>query len=103
MQDVEIGKEIHKEIVSQGLLKDNVVLGNALIDMYAKCGALLKAQKAFDTLPVRDVVSWNALIAGYAQQGQGQEALGCFQRMRSEGFTPTAITYVEYLREVCAV
>ncbi|KAI5067709.1 hypothetical protein GOP47_0018237 [Adiantum capillus-veneris] len=98
MQDVEMGKEIHKEIVSQGLLKENVVLGNALVDMYAKCGALLKAQIAFDTLPVRDVISWNALIAGYAQQGQGQEALGCFQRMRSEGFAPTAITYACILK-----
>ncbi|MCO5568342.1 hypothetical protein L7F22_022041 [Adiantum nelumboides] len=98
MQDVDTGKQIHSEIVSQGLLRNNVVLGNSVIDMYVKCGVLLKAQKVFDALVVRDASSWNALLAGYAQQGQGQEALACFQRMRTKGFSPNAITYACVLK-----
>ncbi|KAI5066554.1 hypothetical protein GOP47_0019178 [Adiantum capillus-veneris] len=93
MQDAEMGKQIHDEIVSQGLLERNVVLGNALVDMYAKCGVLTKAHKVLDELSTRDVISWTALIAGYVQRGHGKEALGCFHRMRSEGLSPNAITY----------
>ncbi|KAI5083629.1 hypothetical protein GOP47_0003372 [Adiantum capillus-veneris] len=98
MQDADMGTKIHDDIVSQGLLQKNVVLGTALVDMYAKCGALQKAQKVLQELPVRNVVSWNALIAGYAQQEQGQKALGCFQRMQSEGLSPDAITYACILK-----
>ena len=44
-------------------LLDRVVIGSALVDMYAKCGALVKAQKVLEELPVHDVVAWSALIA----------------------------------------
>ncbi|KAI5081355.1 hypothetical protein GOP47_0004538 [Adiantum capillus-veneris] len=98
MQDAKMGRKIHDDIASQGLLKENVMLGNALIDMYAKCGVLEKAQKVLEELPVRNVVSWSALIAGYAQQGQGQEALSCFQQMQREGISPNAITYTCILK-----
>ncbi|KAI5079086.1 hypothetical protein GOP47_0006757 [Adiantum capillus-veneris] len=93
MQDLHVGERIHNEIASQGLLDKHVELGNALVDMYAKCGALMKAREVLDGLPVRNVVSWSALIAGYAQHGWGKEALGCFQEMRREGLSPDAITY----------
>ena len=53
-----VGKEIHAEISKQGLLlKGDLVLGNALIDMYAKCGLLRKAKDVFDELLVQDVVT----------------------------------------------
>ena len=45
------GKQIHDEVVRQGLLQNNFVLGIALVDMYAKCGALAKAQRVLDELP----------------------------------------------------
>ncbi|KAI5059667.1 hypothetical protein GOP47_0025986, partial [Adiantum capillus-veneris] len=93
MQDIDMGKQIHDEIVSQGLLKRDNVLCRALVDMYSKCGVLLEAQKVFNELPIWDIVSWNALIAGYAQCGQGHEALGCFQQMRREGFSPDVFSW----------
>ncbi|MCO5571576.1 hypothetical protein L7F22_025320 [Adiantum nelumboides] len=93
LQDAKVGKQIHDEIISQELLKRDNVLCGALIDMYAKCGVLSKAQKVFDEVSTKDAVSWSALIAGYAQQGQGQEAMECFQRMRNEGFSPDIFTW----------
>ena len=42
---LDIGETIHDKLREQGLLKDNIVLGNALIDLYTKCGVLQKAQK----------------------------------------------------------
>ena len=83
------GKQIHDEIIHKRLLGSDIVLSNGLIDMYAKCGALLKAQEVFDELPFRDVVSWSSLLAGYAQHGHAEEALNCFQEMQKDGFSPT--------------
>ena len=91
-----IGKEskIHEEIVKQGLLGKNLVVANALIHMYAKCGHLAKAQEVFNGLVVRDVVSWNALITGYAEHGHGNEAIRCFDNMKKGGITPDPVTYM---------
>ncbi|KAI5062775.1 hypothetical protein GOP47_0023314 [Adiantum capillus-veneris] len=89
----EEGKKIHFEIVKQGLLHNNIVLGGALVDMYARCGALSMAHRVLEELPYRNVVTWNALIAGYARKGQGQQALACFECMQSEGISPDAVTY----------
>ncbi|MCO5580162.1 hypothetical protein L7F22_034029 [Adiantum nelumboides] len=96
------GKHVHDEILKQGLLEHDIVLGNALVDMYAKCGALPQARGVLKKLPFRDVVSWSALIAGYAQHGQGQQALECFEQMQQEGVPPDIVTYVCILKS-CAL
>ena len=92
------GKQIHEEIIRNGLLENDVVLGTALVDMYAKCGELAKAQKLLEELPFRDVVTWSALISGYAQQGHANEALNCFERMENEGLSPDEVTFVSILK-----
>ena len=70
------------------------MLGNVLVDMYAKCGILAKAQEVLEELPRRNVACWNALITGYAQQGQGKEALNCLERMLKEGISPDEVTFL---------
>eukprot|EP00250_Pteridium_aquilinum_P000158 c10176_g1_i1 orf=1-411(-) len=60
------GRLLHADIIKEGLEGD-AFIGNILVDMYAKCNSLAEAQEVFDELPVRDVVSWTALIAGYAE------------------------------------
>lgn len=89
----EKGSEIHAEIITNGCLEKSSVLGNALLDMYAKCGSLTKAQRVFDELLIRDVVSWNVLIAGYCQHHHGEQALECFERMKGEGLYPDVVTF----------
>ena len=91
---IEKGKEIHNQIVDRGLLEKDSVLGNALVDMYAKCGLLNKALEVCEELPLQDVVSWSAIIAAYAQQGQAHEALNCFERMKSAGVEPNVVTLI---------
>ena len=85
MGAIDKGKQIHDEVVKRKLLEKDVVLGTALVDMYARCGMLEKARKVLEELHLRDVIAWSALIAGYAQQGQGHEALKCLKHMESEG------------------
>ncbi|KAH7421346.1 hypothetical protein KP509_13G052000 [Ceratopteris richardii] len=92
------GEQIHDEIIRQGLLDTDVVLGNTLVDMYIKCGAFAKAERLLRELPIRDVVSWSALIAGYAQVGQGAQALMCFEQMQEEGLSPDAMTFACILK-----
>jgi pentatricopeptide repeat protein len=91
------GEQIHARIIAERLLEQNVVMGNALVDMYAKCGALTRAQMVFDTLPFRDVVSWNALISGYAQLGRDEIVFKLFDRMIDESKEPTLVTFTAVL------
>ncbi|KAH9310480.1 hypothetical protein KI387_025515, partial [Taxus chinensis] len=80
MGAMEHGMEIHERIIESGFLTD-VVVGNSLIDMYAKCGNTWKARELFDKIPRRSVVSWNAMITGYAQNGAVEKAFMLFQEM----------------------
>ncbi|CAM6004997.1 unnamed protein product, partial [Sphagnum balticum] len=76
---------------------EDVCVGNALIDMYTKSGNIEGACRVFDQMPARDVVSWNAMIGGYAQHGYGNKALELFKQMKTEGFKPDRITFVNVL------
>mgnify|MGYP000580168420 CR=1 FL=1 len=93
-QSLKVGEEIDAEIRKQGLLHKDVMLGNTLVGMYCKCGALLKAQEVFEHLPNRNVVTWNSLISGYVQSGLGCEGLKCFRQMQDARVCPNAVTYI---------
>ena len=88
------GEEIHDRIIDIGLLEKDAMLGTALVDMYAKCGQFARAEKVLKELPVRDLVTWSALIAGYAQQGFAREALSCLEQIESEGLSPDNVTFL---------
>lgn len=87
------GDRLHAHLLKRGLLQENVFLGSALVNAYAKCHALAKAQQVFDELPIRNAISWNVLVMGYAQHGHGTQALYCFRGMQQDGFSPDAVTY----------
>jgi pentatricopeptide repeat protein len=83
---------MHAEIVMRGLESD-LFVGSSLIDMYSKCGFLETAEQVFNTLPNCDVVSWNALIAGFTEYGCAEEALNNFLKMQCRGFSPDDFTF----------
>eukprot|EP01018_Ginkgo_biloba_P024981 Gb_25581 [translate_table: standard] len=93
---LEHGKEIHEYIVRNGLESD-IFIGNALVAMYAKCGIWSCAGQVFDKMSGRNVVSWNGMIAGYVQNGQGDEAFKLFYQMQLAGTNPNAVTVVNLL------
>ncbi|KAI5065697.1 hypothetical protein GOP47_0020392 [Adiantum capillus-veneris] len=97
LQDAERGRVVHADIMQNAGVRDGYI-DNALIDMYVKCGLLPKAREVFDELSVRDVVSWTALIGGYAEHGPGELALQCFQMMKEEGIFPNDLTLVCVLK-----
>jgi pentatricopeptide repeat protein len=89
----EEGRCIHKQIIECSC-ETNVFVGNSLIDMYAKCGSMREAWRVFDMMPLRDVVSWNALLSGFAMHGHGKEALGHFEQMCEAGVEIDGVTFV---------
>lgn len=70
---------------------------NVLVTMYAKCRGIEDAGKVFKKMIERDVVSWNAMIAGHAQHEDGVEALRLFELMLLIGIRPDAITFLSVL------
>ncbi|KAK2992325.1 hypothetical protein RJ640_020318 [Escallonia rubra] len=93
-----VGKKIHDFIVTSDMEID-VMLHNAIMDMYAKCGDLGTCLKMFDRTPSSELnaSSWNALISGYGMHGLGREALEIFTRMKEEGVEPNHITFTSVL------
>eukprot|EP01018_Ginkgo_biloba_P034602 Gb_21765 [translate_table: standard] len=89
-------KEIHAYVV-KSLFHSDIIVGNAFIDMYAKCLRLENARQIFDKLSQRDVVSWNAMIAGYARSGHSDEALRLFRQMQLSCTKPNTATIVSIL------
>lgn len=100
VMDLELGRQIHAYVFRTGF-ESNVFIGNAILDMYCKCGSLEKARQWFFKMVKRDKVSWNAMISGYSQHGQDMKALEMFSQMQLEGMKPTHFTYSSIL-SACA-
>ncbi|KAK2968091.1 hypothetical protein RJ640_028924 [Escallonia rubra] len=92
LMDLNKGKEVHSMINKLGFELD-VSLGNALVDMYCKCGCVIIARQVFDRLPKRDVVSWTTMISGYCNAGKVEQSIVLFERMRLEGLEPNDFTW----------
>ncbi|KAK7854848.1 pentatricopeptide repeat-containing protein [Quercus suber] len=97
---VRIGEEVHRHVVRCGFANDGFVL-NALVDMYAKCGDIVKARKVFDKIASRDLVSWNAILTGYVRHGLLVEALAIFDQMLQEGYEPDSVA-ISTMLTTCA-
>ncbi|XP_031477667.1 pentatricopeptide repeat-containing protein At1g74600, chloroplastic-like isoform X2 [Nymphaea colorata] len=93
---VELGKQFHAQTIKTGLEFD-LTVGSSLVTMYSKCGNIEDSRKVFDLLCATDVVSWTAIIAGYAHNGQGLEALQMFEQMLEKDIEPDAVTFVGVL------
>ncbi|CAI9093204.1 OLC1v1028644C1 [Oldenlandia corymbosa var. corymbosa] len=74
-----------------------IVLQNALIHAFARCGSIAFAREVFDGMLKRDVVSWNSILKAYALHGQGKEALGVFKLMVLDDVEPDATTFTAIL------
>jgi pentatricopeptide repeat protein len=93
---LELGERAHDYIL-RNKMTVNLILGTALVDMYARCGSIDKAIWVFDQLPGRDALSWTTLIAGFAMHGYAEKALEYFSRMEKAGLTPREITFTAVL------
>ncbi|KAL5222157.1 hypothetical protein ABZP36_026870 [Zizania latifolia] len=95
---VQIGKQIHAQLILLGLASDEDPLGNALIDMYSKCGMLDHAKSSFFNKSGKSAISWTAMITGYVQNGQHEKALRLFCDMRRAGLSPDRVTFSSVIK-----
>lgn len=93
---LEIARQLHG-FLQKGCIQMNVYVFNSMVDMYAKCGSILEAYRVFSEIPVKDVVSYNVMIAGFANHGHGEGALNLFPEMLEEGIRPDTVTFLGIL------
>lgn len=95
----DIGRSLHCFALKTGFDVD-VFVGSSVVDMYAKCGDIRDARKAFDGMPDRNVVSWSGMIYGYTQLGEDEEALTLFKQALWEDLDVNDFTFSSVVR-VC--
>ncbi|KAA8543820.1 hypothetical protein F0562_022003 [Nyssa sinensis] len=98
------GREIHAHILRHGF-ETHVHIMTTLVDMYARFGCVSYASCVFNAMPVKNVVSWSAMIACYAKNGKPFEALELFREMMLEttDLLPNSVTMVSVLQACAAL
>ncbi|XP_019237957.1 PREDICTED: pentatricopeptide repeat-containing protein At5g08510-like [Nicotiana attenuata] len=92
---LDVGKAVH-DYVRQHAIKMDIYVGNALVDMYCKCGSVNTALEVFFSMNRKDTVSWTSIISGLAVNGVHDNALQLFSRML-EHCKPTHGTFIGVL------
>ncbi|KAL5568728.1 hypothetical protein UlMin_025303 [Ulmus minor] len=82
--DLKLGKCVHGCSIGLGMRTDILVL-TSLVTMYSNMGDLLRARWVFETMPVRNLVSWNAMISGCVQNGLVHDSVTLFNRLVTSG------------------
>lgn len=77
-------------------------LGNALVDMYVKCGEFAFAERVFARMPRREVISWSALILGHGLNGRSDVASRLFDEMAAKGLKGVEPNSVSFLGALSA-
>ncbi|XP_022720069.1 pentatricopeptide repeat-containing protein At3g12770-like [Durio zibethinus] len=80
MRNLELGKCVHGFVLGLGIGSDVLVL-TALIDMYSKMGEHKSARLVFDSMPAKNLVSWNVMISGYVQNCLVHESFDLFRKL----------------------
>ncbi|KAM3709604.1 hypothetical protein ACB098_02G185600 [Castanea mollissima] len=93
---LEQGKQLHAHVLSIGL-EHTAMIQSALINLYSKCGSIKDASKIFDVAENEDIVSWTAMINGYAEHGCSQKAIDLFVKIHTCGLKPDSVTFIGVL------
>ncbi|KAL8466274.1 hypothetical protein ACS0TY_035406 [Phlomoides rotata] len=91
-----LGRSVHA-CAMKILGNPSLFLANSLISFYAKCGSMEDSRLVFDKMSERNVVSWNALICGFAQNGNGNDAIEMYEEMKAKGIKPNSVTLLGLL------
>ncbi|KAI3793302.1 hypothetical protein L1987_35919 [Smallanthus sonchifolius] len=89
---IHYGKAMQAESIKAGVESD-VVVGTSIVNVYGKCCDVINARKVFDEMPVKNVVTWNAMIGVYMRNGATDTALCLFEKMSDR----TAVPWIEMI------
>nr|AYM00617.1 pentatricopeptide repeat protein [Salvia miltiorrhiza] len=86
------GQVVHGLSIKAGMLA-YTVLSNAVIDMYAKCGALSSSECVFGEVEFKDLVTWNSIISGCFYNSHPERSLWYIKNMASCENRPDSISF----------
>ncbi|CAN0870149.1 Putative pentatricopeptide repeat-containing protein At2g01510 [Linum grandiflorum] len=95
--DLQMGQQLHSLSIVTGAVSD-VLVANASVDMYAKCGKFEEAQRIFGKLGNRSTVPWTAMLSAYIQKRFYEEGLQLFKEMLKESTSPDQATFASVLK-----
>lgn len=75
--------------------------GNLMLMGFLKCGQIDKAYQIFKRMPVKDLVSWNSMIAGTARNSCLKDAMNIFSKLVNSGLVPDGFSFSSVL-SACA-
>jgi pentatricopeptide repeat protein len=87
----------HARILKMGLYVSYPAVQNALMDAYHNCGCIQDAQKVFDEIGSKDLVSWNTIISSYGFSTEPVKSFTLFRTMKERGYRPNLITFTALL------
>ncbi|XP_022774551.1 pentatricopeptide repeat-containing protein At5g39350-like isoform X2 [Durio zibethinus] len=96
LKELQVGRRVYELVKKNGWGKE-IVVRNALIDMFAKCGSMEEAMLVFDSMVEKDVVTWTSLINVYILNGDVRAALRLCFLMVLEGVRPNSVTLASLL------
>lgn len=100
LKNARLGRLVHERIQLMGV-KEDVFLASSLIKLYAENGCIHHARCLFDKIPLKDVVLWNVMIDGYVKNGDANNSIEVFLRMKNSDIKPNAVTFACML-SICA-
>ncbi|XP_065857621.1 putative pentatricopeptide repeat-containing protein At5g37570 [Euphorbia lathyris] len=80
------GGFVHGSAIRCGV-SDDLFFGSSLVDFYGKCKEIVCARKVFDEMPVRNVVTWTAMVVGYVNVGDWDNSKKVFDEMPERNST----------------
>lgn len=101
LRDIRMSNSLTYDI-EQGFCERTHIVSNALIHMQSKCGNIDLAWREFSIMRNRDLYTYSAMIAAFAEHGKSQDAIDLFLKMRQEGLKPNQVTFVGVLNACSA-
>ncbi|KAL6517205.1 hypothetical protein OROHE_017911 [Orobanche hederae] len=93
---LEHGRPVHGCVIRSGFYACSYV-GNSLVDMYAKCGDICNAHRAFNDIPSKDLISWNTMLFAFGLHGRSKQALRVLEEMLASRVNPDKVTFIGLL------
>lgn len=90
------GRMTHSCVICCGF-NSHLYVGNGLVNMYIKCGDVEAGTRVFDGILKKDLVSWNAMIFGFALHGLATRAFEMYKDMLARGILPDKVTFLGLL------
>ncbi|GAA0145215.1 hypothetical protein LIER_05459 [Lithospermum erythrorhizon] len=100
IEQYELGQQLHASIY-KWQFSSEIFICNALVTLYLRCGKLTYADQIFGKMHSKDEVTYNALIAGFSQQGFSKRSVQLFQQMQLDSLKPGCVTIASLL-SACA-